>query len=71
MADTLLLTGCVESFDSATGWGMITTVSNTSYPFHCTAVADGTRTIEAGTAVVFRLSPGHRGAWEAVGVTPR
>ncbi len=67
----VLLTGSVTGFDDATGWGWITIGDGTGYPFHCTAIAGGTRTIEVGTAVAFWPSPGHRGAWEAAGVTPR
>jgi cold shock CspA family protein len=64
------LTGRVASFDGDTGWGVIAADSGTEYPFHCTAIADGTRTITAGIAVVFHLAPGHRGVWEAAGITP-
>ncbi|MXZ77098.1 MAG: cold-shock protein [Acidimicrobiia bacterium] len=65
------LTGRVASFDDGTGWGVIAADGGIEYPFHCTAIADGTRTIEAGVAVSFRLTPGHRGQWEGAGVTPR
>ena len=66
-----LLTGRVASFDDATGWGEIAADGGTEYPFHCTAIADGTRSVEAGTRVSFWLAPGHRGVWEAAGVTPQ
>ena len=36
--------------------------------FHCTAIADGTRTIEVGTAVVFDVAPGRLGRWEAANI---
>ena len=65
------LIGTVASFDDAAGWGVVAVESGTAYPFHCTAIADGTRTIEADTTVTFWLAPGHRGEWEAAGVTPR
>ena len=65
------LAGRVASFDDATGWGVVAAENGTDYPFHCTAIADGTRTIEADTPVSFSLAPGHRGVWEAAGVTPR
>ncbi|MDE0238538.1 MAG: cold shock domain-containing protein [bacterium] len=65
------LIGTVASFDSGTGWGTIAAGDGTAYPFHCTAIADGTRTITAGVAVTFQLAAGHRGVWEAAGITPR
>jgi hypothetical protein len=33
--------------------------------FHCTAIADGTRRIEVGAAVVVDIVAGHLGQWEA------
>lgn len=63
--------GTVASFDEATGWGVICAEGGGEFPFHCTAVADGARTIETGIAVTFQLAPGHRGQWEAAGITPR
>lgn len=68
--DTPLI-GSVASFDEAAGWGVVRAGGGDEYAFHCTAIADGTRTIKAGTAVTFQLTPGHRGQWEAAGVTPR
>ena len=41
-----------------------------AYPFHCTAIADGTRTIAVGTAVTFDVVPGRLGRWEASGLRP-
>jgi cold shock CspA family protein len=40
------------------------------YPFHCTAVADGSRTIATGTVVSFRVVPGRLGRWEATELRP-
>ncbi|WP_420637444.1 cold-shock protein [Candidatus Poriferisocius sp.] len=65
------LTGTVASFDDNGGWGVVTAEDGTEYPFHCTAVADGSRTIPARAEVIFWLRPGHRGQWEAAGLTPR
>ena len=65
------LIGSVASFDEETGWGVVRSGDGDDYPFHCTAIADGTRTIGAGVAVNFQLTPGHRGQWEATGVIPR
>ncbi len=38
--------------------------------FHCTAIADGSRTIECGQTVAYELSPGATGGWEATSVRP-
>ena len=40
------------------------------FPFHCTAIADGTRTIEPDTPVRFRLVIGPLGALEATAIDP-
>jgi hypothetical protein len=40
------------------------------WPFHCTAVADGSRTIAVDTAVAFTLVPGRAGRWEAADLRP-
>lgn len=63
--------GTVTGFDSAMGWGQVAAANGVSYPFHCTAVAGGARAVEVGAQVVFWLAPGHRGVWEAAGITPR
>jgi hypothetical protein len=44
--------------------------SEERYPFHCTAIADGSRTIEVGTFVTFDVVAGRLGRWEASAVTP-
>lgn len=62
--------GEVSSF-GANGWGELTDAGGRAWPFHCTAVADGSRHIEVGTAVYFSLRPGHHGRWEANPVSPR
>lgn len=62
--------GTVESFDDPRGIGVVCTDEGQCYPFHCTAVTDGTRTIAPGTTVTFRVAPGRRGCWEAADVTP-
>ncbi len=57
--------GIVSAFDKAAGLGVITDTAGTDYPFHCTALVDGTRDVEAGTAVTFRIAAGHLGRLEA------
>jgi len=60
--------GTVSGFDPATGLGSVTAVDGTEYPFHCTAVADGSRGIDVGVVVVFDVVAGHHGTWEARGL---
>lgn len=62
--------GTVSAFDGHRGLGTVTDVRGREWPFHCTAIADGSRTIEVGTAVVFRPTPGHLGRMEAADVQP-
>ena len=63
--------GVVARFDDPRGLGELTAENGTSYPFHCTAIADGSRTIAEGTEVSFAVVPGRMGRWEAAGITPR
>ena len=63
--------GTVATFDEARGVGEITADDGTTYPFHCTQIADGTRTIQVGTAVSFEVTPGHLGHWEATAIEKR
>jgi cold shock CspA family protein len=60
--------GVVAEFDEARGLGVVASTDGTTYPFHCTQIADGTRTIEVGTPVRFDVGPGLPGVWEARGV---
>jgi cold shock CspA family protein len=62
--------GTVATFDDHAGLGTVRGGDGRSWPFHCTAITDGTRTIEVGTAVTFAVAPGRGGAWEAVEVRP-
>jgi cold shock CspA family protein len=63
-------TGVVESFDEARGLGTIRASNGAELPFHCTAIADGSRTIEVGKRVRFRVVPGVMGRWEATQIEP-
>ena len=63
--------GTVTEFDDAAGVGAITGDAGTERFFHCTAIADGSRTIAVGTDVTFDVVPGHLGRWEAADVRPR
>jgi len=62
--------GRVETFDDAAGLGVVRSDDGSCFPFHCTQIADGTRTIPEGTPVEFLVAPGHRGRWEARDLTP-
>ena len=62
--------GRVTSFDPARGLGAVEEDDGTGYGFHATAIADGSRRIDVGTAVVFTVTPGHRGLYEARSLRP-
>jgi cold shock CspA family protein len=47
--------GIVADFDEARGLGVIREDDGTEHPFHCTEIADGTRTIPIGVRVRFRV----------------
>lgn len=64
-------TGTVASFDEHRGLGEVAGDDGRTYPFHCTAIADGSRTIDQGTAVRFDVVAGPRGRWEAGAISPR
>jgi cold shock protein len=57
--------GTVIEFDDAKGFGTVQTEDGRSVFFHCTAIADGSRTIAPDTAVEFEIVPGHMGRYEA------
>ena len=57
--------GVVATFDDFRGYGTVWALDGRELFFHCTAIADGTRTIPVGTPVTFVVVPGHRGRWEA------
>jgi cold shock CspA family protein len=61
-------TGVVASFDDHRGDGAVAVDDGTILPFHCTQIADGSRTIAAGTAVQFVIRPGRLGRWEAADI---
>ena len=61
-------TGMVDTFDEARGLGTVRSDGGDVLGFHCTAIADGSRTVEAGRRVQFRVAPGLSGRWEATGV---
>ena len=62
--------GRVSTFDEHRGLGEIAADDGVVFPFHCTAIADGTRSIEVGVEVQFEVVPGRLGRWEAARVEP-
>lgn len=64
-------TGVVDEFDEPRGLGTVRCDDGTVLPFHCTAIADGSRTIPVGQAVRFTVVAGLLGRWEAADIAPR
>lgn len=62
--------GTVVDFDEHRGYGTVRADDGRELFFHCTAIADGSRTIPVGASVAFAVVPGHRGTWEAANVQP-
>jgi hypothetical protein len=63
--------GVVADFDDHRGLGSVVGERDgRTFDFHCTAVADGSRRIDVGARVVFRLKPLGSGAIEAIEVRP-
>jgi len=57
--------GRVAAYDEHRGIGEVTDAEGHSLPFHCTAIADGSRTIPSGVEVDFRVVNGPLGVTEA------
>jgi CspA family cold shock protein len=57
--------GTVAHFDEHKGLGTVRSDDGRELPFHCTSIADGSRTVEAGARVNFSVVAGHLGRWEA------
>jgi cold shock CspA family protein len=60
--------GRVAEFDDHRGLGVIETDNGRRYRFHCTEIADGTRTIPVGVSVEFVVMAGPLGLVEATRV---
>lgn len=63
-------TGVVVQFDDARGLGEVVSDSGVHYPFHCANIADGTRRIDVGVKVSWRVVAGRLGRWEACDLRP-
>lgn len=62
--------GVVATWDDRRGYGTIRADdTGAEHFFHCTQIADGTRTIEEGTRVTFEVVPGRLGRWEATRIS--
>lgn len=61
-------TGTVVAFDVRRGLGAVRGDDGNEHAFHCTAIADGTRTIDAGTRVRYTLAA-RIGTYEAAELT--
>ena len=70
MAAERTRTGTVTSFDDARGLGQVAGDDGEVLPFHCTAIADGSRTVPVGRPVRFTVVAGRLGRWEATQITP-
>lgn len=55
----------MTAFDEAVGLGTVRSGDGRDLGFHCTQIADGSRSIDPGTAVTFEFVAGRRGQWEA------
>jgi cold shock CspA family protein len=64
------MTGKVVAFDERRGLGEVES-DGERYPFHCTAIAHGSRVIEVGAPVEFAIAPGPLGHWEATAIERR
>ena len=62
------MTGTVSEFDEAKGYGTVRSAGGRDLFFHCTQIADGTRTIPVGVNVEFEVMPGRNGRWEATDI---
>ena len=59
--------GTVVAFDEPRGLGEIE-ADGVRYPFHCTAILDGTRSIAVGAEIGFEIRPAGMGRWEATAI---
>lgn len=60
--------GTVVAFDADRGTGVVEGPDGSRYPFHCTRITDGSRSVTPGARVTFCVGPGLLGRWEATQV---
>ena len=63
--------GRVVEFDEHKGYGWVEADDGRRLFLHCTAIADGSRSVTVGVRVAFDVAPGHLGRWEARRVSPQ
>jgi len=63
-------TGVVTEFDDPRGLGALRDDDGRLFPFHCSALSDGSRTVAVGTRVAYTVVAGHGGRYEARAVNP-
>ncbi len=68
MTPFALAAGTVARFDEQVGLGEIRGTNGDAVSFHSVEIADGSRFIEVGTAVVFALRPRRPGLFEATAI---
>lgn len=61
--------GVIEEFDSHACLGSVIDGGDHVWPFHCTALVDGTREVEPGTQVAFVVERRPGGRLEAARIT--
>ena len=65
------MNGVVIEFDGHIGLGVIRDADGKNYPFHCTQIVDGSRTVAIDAVVEFSVIPGGLGRWEAAEIVKR
>ena len=60
--------GTVVEFDAARGRGVVEDAGGARLDFHCTQVADGSRSVPVGATVRYEVVPGALGRWEAAAI---
>jgi cold shock CspA family protein len=60
--------GRVTAFDEERGYGTVEGEDGRALFFHCTGIADGSRTVAVGADVVYLVVAGAPGRWEAAGI---
>lgn len=63
--------GTVAEFDEPAGLGVLSEPDGACHPFHCTAIADGSRDIQVGAQVTFSLVAARAGRYEATDIVAR
>jgi cold shock CspA family protein len=62
--------GRVVAYDEQRGLGEVETDDHARHPFHCTGIADGSRTVAVGAGVTFEVVRGVLGRYEATRIRP-